>query len=338
MLSRTMGIWRSERRVGSEADLAAIRRKLTRWYARNARDLPWRRTRDPYRIWISEIMLQQTRVTAVVPYYERFLARFPDAASLARASETEVLRHWSGLGYYSRARNLRLAAQTIAAASRFPRDYDGLLALPGVGRYTAAAIASIAYDLPHAVVDGNVRRVLARLANDGAADAQALADRLLDRQRPGRWNQALMELGALICAPAEPRCQACPIVRECAANRAGSQAHLPPPRPRPETVRLERTLLLIRRRKSILLAPSSRVKGFWDLPDAFEGAQIGSRIGSFRHSILHRQYRFHVFEGFARTALPPMRWFAPGALEAIPLSATAKKALRCFTERKAGRP
>jgi A/G-specific adenine glycosylase len=313
-------------------DFAAIRRKLARWYERNARDLPWRRTRDPYSIWISEIMLQQTRVAAVIPYYERFLARFPTVESLARASEPEVLRHWSGLGYYSRARNLHRAAREIAAVGSFPRDYDRLRALPGIGEYTAAAIASIAYDLARAVVDGNVRRVLMRIGNDAAADAQALADGLLDCKRPGRWNQALMELGALVCLPGNPRCEACPISRECAARREGTQADLPPPRRKPETVRLERTLLVIRRRGRILLAPSSRVQGFWDLPEAFEGARMGRRFGAFRHAILHRQYRFQVFEGFAQTAPRPMRWFGLRGLDEIPLSTAAKKALRCLEE------
>jgi A/G-specific adenine glycosylase len=313
-------------------DFGAIRRKLARWYQRNARDLPWRRKRDPYAIWISEIMLQQTRVAAVIPYYERFLARFPTVESLARASTPEVLTHWSGLGYYSRARNLHQAAREIAAVGCFPLDYDGLRALPGIGDYTAAAIASIAYDLPHAVVDGNVRRVMMRLSSDATADVQALADRLLDRNRPGRSNQALMELGALICVPGDPRCDACPIVRECAAHREGTQTALPPPRQKPRTVRLERTLLIIRRRGRILLAPSSRVQGFWDLPEAFEGARMGRRIGAFRHAILHRQYCFQVLEGFAQTAPRPMRWFGLRGLDEIPLSTAAKKALRCLKE------
>jgi A/G-specific adenine glycosylase len=313
-------------------DFAAICRKLVRWYERNARDLPWRRTRDPYAIWISEIMLQQTRVAAVIPYYRRFLERFPSVESLARADETEVLKHWSGLGYYARARNLHKAARQIAAAGSFPRDYEGLRALPGIGDYTAAAIASIASDLPHAVVDGNVRRVLMRIANDAAADAQAWADRLLDRKRPGRSNQALMELGALVCVPGDPRCEACPISRECGARREGTQAALPLPRRKPETVRLERTLLIVRRRGRILLTPSSRVQGFWDLPEAFEGARMGKRIGAFRHAILHRQYRFQVFEGLAQTAPRPLRWFGLRGLDEIPLSTTAKKAMRCLRE------
>ena len=150
-----------------------FRRKLLDWYGRNARDLPWRATRDPYRIWISEIMLQQTRVAAVIPYYTRFLDRFPDVESLARASEANLLSAWSGLGYYARARNLHRAAQQIAARGTFPREHESLRRLPGVGEYTAAAIASIAFGLPHAVVDGNVRRVLSRLACGAVEPATA---------------------------------------------------------------------------------------------------------------------------------------------------------------------
>src|SRR5690348_6680165 len=165
-----------------------IRRRILYWYGKHRRDLPWRRTRDPYAIWISEIMLQQTRVAAVIPYYERFLARFPGVAALAAATEDELLAAWSGLGYYSRARNLHRAARAIVELGSFPQNYEALRELPGVGDYTAAAITSIAYGLPFSVVDGNVRRVAARLANDADADAQAIADRLLDRQDPARAN------------------------------------------------------------------------------------------------------------------------------------------------------
>ena len=309
-------------------DFAAIRESLAKWYTRNRRDLPWRRTRDPYAIWISEIMLQQTRVAAVIPYYLRFLERFPDAGSLARASEEEVLALWSGLGYYSRARNLRHAAQKITDAAGFPQDHADIRALPGVGDYTAAAVASIAFGLPHAVVDGNVRRVVARLTNDANADAQAIADRLLDRKQPGRSNQALMELGALICLPGEPLCTVCPIATSCNANRHGTQADLPPVRVKPKTVRLQRTLLLIRKRDKVLLAPSVRVKGFWDLPEPFPGTRPGESLGAFRHAILHRQYSFEVHEASAKKAPPGMRWFRQNELTAIPLSTTARKALR----------
>jgi A/G-specific adenine glycosylase len=301
-----------------------LRKKLAEWYTRNRRDLPWRRTRDPYAIWISEIMLQQTRVAAAIPYYERFLARFPDAESLAQASEDEVLTYWSGLGYYSRARNLRKAAALISAQDGFPRDYGAIRELPGIGDYTAAAIASIAYGLPHAVVDGNVRRVVVRLTNDAAVDVQAAADGLMDRKNPGRSNQALMELGALICLPRAPLCDVCPVARRCEAYKQGTQEELPPKRPRPAPERIARTLLVIRRRGKILLTASTRVRGFWDLPEPFAGARMGRKLGAFRHTILHRQYSFEVREASATTLPADARWWA--SVE-IPLSTTARKAL-----------
>ena len=311
----------------NKLDFTTIRKKLARWYTRRRRDLPWRRTRDPYAIWISEIMLQQTRVAAVIPYYERFLARFPDAASLASADEAEVLTHWSGLGYYSRARNLRRAAQRIADTGNFPRDYAGIRDLPGIGAYTAAAIASIAYGLPYAVVDGNVRRVVTRLANDADVNTQAVADGLLDRKNPGRSNQALMELGALVCLPRDPLCGDCPIAPNCGAHRHGTEADLPPRRPKPETVYLQRTLLLIQRRDRILMIPSVRVKGFWDLPEPVRGARAGKNLGAFRHTILNRQYSFEVRKGSVDRTPRGMHWFSKREFHQIPLSTTARKAL-----------
>ena len=167
-------------------------------------------------------MLQQTRVAAVNPYFARFLKRFPTARALARAAEEDVFTHWAGLGYYSRARNLRRAARQIVDLGGFPRDYAALRSLAGVGEYTAAAVASIAFGLPHAVVDGNVRRVVMRLANSASVDVQAEAERLLDRKNPGGWNQALMELGALVCVPRAPRCGVCPVSGHCGAFRYGT--------------------------------------------------------------------------------------------------------------------
>jgi A/G-specific adenine glycosylase len=320
----------------------AIRARLSRWYERNRRDLPWRRTRDPYAIWISEIMLQQTRVAAAIPYFERFLARFPDVQTLARASEAEALSLWGGLGYYSRARNLHKAAREVAAQGGFPRDYESLRALPGIGDYTAAAVASIAFQLPYAAVDANVRRVIARLAGEAEADEWALAARLLDRRDPGLWNQAMMELGALVCLPRKPCCDACPLAGHCQARARGIQTELPPRRSKPAVIRLKRTLLIVRRRGKILLTPSSRVAGFWDLPEPFAGApmgwRIGPRIGMFRHSILHRQYHFEVREGSVERIPRSMRWCAANEPDGIPLSTIAKKALRVWrNEERTGR-
>jgi A/G-specific adenine glycosylase len=311
-------------------DAAAIRRKLLRWYDAAKRDLPWRRTRNPYAIWLSEIMLQQTRVAAVIPYYEKFLERFPTVQHLARASENDVLAAWSGLGYYSRARNLQHAAREIAKRGEFPRDHESIRALPGVGEYTAAAVASIAFGLPHAVIDGNVRRVVARLMNNDAVDVRTATNRLLDLRNPGKSNQALMELGALICLPREPRCGACPLAPCCEANRQGTQTEVPAKRAKPATVRLERTLLLIRRRGKTLLVPGERVRGFWELPEPFAAARLGETLGEFRHSILNRRYIFLVREARAYRMPAGGKWFSSRELDEIPLSTAAKKALRCW--------
>ena len=278
-------------------------------------------------------MCQQTRVAAAIPYYERFLARFPDAAALAKAREDEVLALWSGLGYYSRARNLQKAAKQIVETGAFPCSHDAIRELAGVGTYTAAAVASIAFGLPHAVVDGNVRRVLARLTNDDNVDAQPMADRLLDRRDPARWNQAVMELGALVCVPGEPKCRECPLARQCAARKAGTQADIPAKRVKPETEKHDRTLLVIRRGKKIQLVPSPRVKGFWDLPEQFPGARLGGSIGTFTHTITHRRYTFTVRQA-SGGASGRARWFEENALGDIPLSTTAKKALRFIYNRR----
>ncbi len=307
-------------------DIRSLRAKLIRWYADSQRDIPWRATRDPYAIWISEIMLQQTRVAAVIPYYERFLARFPDAPALARASEPEVLALWSGLGYYSRARNLQKAARQIDASGKFPATHAEILELAGVGAYTAAAIASISFGLPHAVVDGNVRRVIARLVNDARVDVQALADTLLDKRDPARWNQAVMELGALVCLPREPRCGECPLAAQCEARAAGTQSEVPGKKIKPAIEKLAKTLLIIRRGGKILLTPSPRVKGFWDLPEPFEGAKVGDLLGAFTHTITHRHYTFTVRKA-AGKAPRESRWFEECNLGDMPLGTISKKAL-----------
>lgn len=206
---------------------------LEEWYARRGRDLPWRRTRDPYRIWLSEVILQQTRVAQGEAYYLRFEEEFPDVRALAAASEDRVLKCWQGLGYYSRARNLLAAARLIVErhGGRFPSDYAAVRALPGVGDYTAAAVCSIAFGQPRAVLDGNVFRVLSRLydleepidAASGRRSFAGLADALLDRAHPGLYNQAMMDFGALCCLPAQPRCEEeCPLRGRCLARAAGT--------------------------------------------------------------------------------------------------------------------
>jgi A/G-specific adenine glycosylase len=219
------------------ARLKEFRSNLLKWFHREGRALPWRERRDPYRIWISEIMLQQTRVTAVIPYYERFLERFPTIQALARAQIESVLQFWAGLGYYSRARNSHQAAKQIVARHKgeFPRTMEAALALPGIGAYTSAAILSIAYGVPAAVLDGNVARVLARLgAVEGDLrepkrwnELSAAANTLLDVKNPGDWNESMMELGAMICTPRAPQCNACPVTEFCRARALGIQNDLP---------------------------------------------------------------------------------------------------------------
>jgi A/G-specific adenine glycosylase len=220
--------------------LPKFQRRLLAWYRRHRRDLPWRAGHDPYRIWVAEIMLQQTRIAAVLPYYRRFLKKFANVRSLARAREEEVLRLWSGLGYYSRARNLRRAAKEMVLhhGAKFPPTLDAALSLPGVGRYTAAAVLSIAYDAPLAVLDGNVARVLARLAamRDDLRHPSRwrkldeLAQQRLAARAPGDWNQALMELGETVCTPQSPCCEACPVSRWCRARALGLADSIPAPR------------------------------------------------------------------------------------------------------------
>lgn len=317
---------------------------LIEWYRRGHRDLPWRGAAGPYRIWVSEVMLQQTRAQTVIPYYERFLARFPTLEALAASQEDDVLALWAGLGYYSRARNLRRAAREMAAAGGFPDTYDAIRALPGIGDYTAAAVASIAFGLPHAVVDGNVLRVVSRVAND-AADIAAprtrerfrrVAQSWLDPRRPGLFNQALMELGATICLPRSPLCLRCPLAALCQARAAGTASQLPVKLRRTEPVAMAATLLLIRRQGRVLLlrrhAGARRMAGFWDLPDpeSLPNARPGRAMGEFRHTITHCHYTFTVkMASFRKGPVDAsLGWFDPARLAGIPLSTAARKALK----------
>ena len=313
----------------------SFRRNLLDWYGRNARDLPWRETRDPYCIWISEIMLQQTRVAAVIPYYMKFIDRFPDVASLARASEEDLLTAWSGLGYHARARNLQRAAKEIAARGAFPHEHESLQRLPGVGEYTAAAVASIAFELPHAVVDGNVRRVMSRLAC-GALEPGELAEELLDRERPGEFNQAVMELGATLCLPRDPKCGACPVSSVCEARRQGRQAEFPVRAPRPKTVRVAKTVVVVQRRGCILLGARA---GFWELPEAevLAGAKPGRKLGEFRHSITNHYYAVGVIEARVGRAPRGFTWVAERDLDRMPISTMARKALALWRREKPDR-
>ncbi len=247
--------------------IAELREHLLEWFHKYERDLPWRRNKDPYRIWLSEIMLQQTRVAAVIPFYERFLEHFPTIAALAASPEAEVLRLWAGLGYYSRARNLQRAAQEIVAkhGGEFPHTAEHALALPGIGNYTAAAILSIAFGERHAVLDGNVARVIARLGaihgdlrEGGRWQAlQASADALLDPDAPSDWNQGMMELGAMICTPKSPQCLLCPVAEFCLARQRGLTEVIPEKRKKraTEEVELAAAVFLDKQGRTLLLPP-----------------------------------------------------------------------------------
>jgi A/G-specific adenine glycosylase len=293
----------------------AFRRRLLEWYEKSSRPLPWRATTDPYAIWISETMLQQTRVATVLPYYKRFLARFPTVESLAEAPEEEVLKLWSGLGYYSRARNLQRAAKQMAG--RFPDDHDAIRALAGVGEYTAGAVASIAFGLPYPAVDGNVLRVLSRVTND-AGDIgspavkkrlRLVADRLLDRRNPGQFNQAMMELGATLCLPKNPQCLLCPVSTLCEGRRAGQHNELPVKLRRTAQVRVERTLYIVERGEALLMWQRA---GFWELPEPahLPNAVHNRTLGEFRHSITNHNFRFFVVEAQIKKAPEGLHWIA----------------------------
>jgi len=253
-------------------ELAAFRKQLLGWFRQFQRDLPWRRTKDPYRIWLSEIMLQQTRVAAAIPYYKKFLQRFPNVHALTNAEQEEVLRMWSGLGYYSRARNLQKAAQQIMTnhGGQFPARLEDALALPGIGNYTAAAILSIAYGKQLAVLDGNVARVLAR---HGAihgdirepqrwVQLQETANGLLDPKSPGDWNQAMMELGATLCTPKSPQCLLCPVAQFCEGRKQGIAEFLPEKRRKRATVQiiLAAAVLVNGKGETVLLPPPQNAK------------------------------------------------------------------------------
>jgi len=343
-LGRGAGGFRGDRGMAARHRLSGISRRLLAWYRKAHRDLPWRRTSDPYRVWVSEIMLQQTRAQAAIPYYQRFLERFPTVDALAAAGEVQVLALWSGLGYYSRARNLWRAARRIAAAGEFPRDYDSLRALPGVGDYTAAAIASIAFQLPYAAVDGNVMRVAARVENDAADIGAArtrerfrgMVQQWLDRRNPGEFNQALMELGAAVCLPQTPLCAACPLAEHCQARAEGTVVSLPVKLRKTAPIRIDGRMLVVRKGRRVLLLreplESGRMAGFWRLPgpEDLPHATVGEWVGEFRHTITHHHYTYAVFAarlgGAARGV--EFRWLEPAQLAAVPLSTAARKALK----------
>ena len=291
---------------------------ILQWYAANGRDLPWRRTRDPYAIWLSEIILQQTRIAQGQAYWERFMARFPDVESLAAASEDEVLRLWEGLGYYSRGRNLLAAARQIAAAGAFPSTLEGIRDLKGVGDYTAAAIGSIAFGLPAAVVDGNVYRVLSRYygidtpvgSTAAKKEFTALAQSLLPADHPGDFNQAMMDFGAIQCTPASPACLTCPLAATCVALREGRVESLPV-RQRAAAVQTRQLVYVYLRcqgRTAIRRRGAGDIwQGLWEpLTELLPGVEAKLLRQGVRHQLTHRTLiaDFYLAETQQAPALP----------------------------------
>jgi A/G-specific adenine glycosylase len=343
----------------------SIARSLLPWYRRSRRKLPWRKTPpDAYRVWVSELMLQQTRVEAVIPYFERFVERFPDVRSLAAAPLDDVLACWSGLGYYRRARSLHRAAGIVVEdlGGKFPEDVEGWLALPGVGRYTAGAVVSIAFGKRAPIVDGNVLRVLSRVfgvrgdprASATRAELWRIAEEILPRRSVADFNQALMELGALLCSPRAPRCLVCPLRSGCVAHREGMEERIPEPPRRAAPVPVLMAAAVVERGRKVLLYrrdDAGRMRGLWELPmgtcrggeaprdavarEAREryGVELepGEELGRVKHSILNERITVHVFssklERFLASRLRPRRWVDREEISRLPLSSMIRKIL-----------
>jgi len=351
----------------SAAQKQTLRRRLLAWYAKYARDLPWRHSRDAYRVWVSEIMLQQTQVATVRDYFARFVKAFPSIHELAAANEIDVLRLWEGLGYYRRARQMHAAAKQLVAdrAGEFPHDVAALQSLPGIGRYTAGAIASIAFDQRAPILEANTVRLLSRLiayaGEVNAATAQAtlwqVAEEILPQKDCARFNQALMELGSLVCTPVEPKCDACPLATICRANALGLQHKIPAPKPRQTFTALREAAVIVRKNGSVLMrqcGPTERWTGLWDFPrfeleatgPLFAKDEIASKLaaqtgiqcapGALLRTLKHGVTRYRItldcYEAIyvsgrpkpgATTAL--VRWSRVQDLTSLPLSTTGRK-------------
>ena len=344
----------------------SLRRRLLSWYRTNARDLPWRRSRDPYRVWISEIMLQQTQIATVRDYFARFIEALPNVHRLAAADEVEVLRLWEGLGYYRRARQLRAAAAQIVAqhGGKFPDDPRVLQELPGIGRYTAGAIASIAFGRRAAILEANTIRLLSRLIGyrhdplraAGQRTLWKVAEDILPQQKIAEFNQALMELGSLVCTPTEPKCHACPLSSLCAAQAAGLQVEIPPAKPRTVYTCVREAAVIVRKNERVLLrqcAVNERWAGLWDFPrfeltakdPLFAGHEIvqkvrlqtgvectpGALLKTLKHGVTRYRITLDCYEAAFAGGRPrsadhsPVCWTPLVKLPDLPLSTTGRK-------------
>ncbi len=340
----------------------SFRRRLLAWYAKHARDLPWRRSRDPYRVWVSEVMLQQTQVETVRPYFERFMAAFPNVAALAEADEQAVLRLWEGLGYYRRARSLHAAAKQVVAdhAGQMPGDVATLLTLAGVGRYTAGAIVSIAYDRPAPILEANTIRLLTRLiayngeptSTAGQKRLWAVAEELLPAKGCSTFNQALMELGALVCTPAAPRCETCPAETLCRARAEGTVERLAPTTKKLKFTDAREAAVVVRKGAMVLLrqcGPDERWAGLWDFPrfaidaegplfakdelrDKVRGqtgvaCDPGALITTIKHGVTRFRITLECYEATYKSGRlnGATKWVRPADLTELPLSATGRK-------------
>lgn len=338
---------------------SSFQKKLLNWYDQNKRDLPWRRTSIPYAIFVSEMMLQQTQVKTVIPYYERFLKELPDWTALAKAKEEKVLKLWEGLGYYRRARNLQAAAQKIVAdhKGRLPNSLEEILEIPGVGPYSAGAILSIAFQKPYPVVDGNVIRVFSRLfllrgnlkTGEGHKKVWELAETLISHQRPGDFNQAVMELGATLCLPDNPQCLLCPLLSGCLAAQKGIQNELPEMPKAMSVLEVPMAALYLEQKGKVLVKKRSQdekwLKGMWEFPSAegktFEEAlqklenslrvkTDRKELREVRHQITHHKIRLKLFGGIAPKSIrvsKDLKWISLKNLHTLPF-ASAQNRLR----------
>lgn len=365
--AKAVGRWRKA--IGRKQ----LATRVLAWYAKNKRDLPWRRdAHDPYHVWISEILLQQTQVATVIPYYERFLARFPNVQALANAKLDDVLKVWEGAGYYARARNLHRAAQEIVKrfGGKLPSTVDELMTLPGIGRYTAGAIASIAFQQDAPVLDGNVARVLCRYFNirrdpkQSATQKQLwqIAKALLPRGRAGDFNQGLMELGATICTPRTPRCDVCPLHRTCEARRLGWQERLPVKAKKKKLPHHEIAVGIIWKRGKILIAqrpPEKLLGGLWEFPGGHRQnneslqacvrrevkeeldvqVKVGEKIATINHAYSHFSITLHAFHCAWASGRPraigcaAWKWVSPNELNDYAFPKANRKVIAMLTRK-----